>query len=416
LLKNHCCFPAQLFVCAFLIQFQLTVKAVDFDVSTPQQLSNALSAASAGDRIVLSNGDYGQLDIHNRNYSSYITLLPATANNDVRFSNIEFQNASYVRLSNLTIISEGREGIGIFSGSHHIQVLDTEIYGMNQFDRSAPHFSQAANLYGINTNGNVHNLLIENIDAHDFLSSAYLFTGISDSIIRGNRCDWVASDCYKFAGADGILFENNFGAGNIYSAPDAHVDFVQGQGAVSNSIFRGNVALMNTRTFQGLFFDDATYTNLTFENNLISTANNRGISVSGELSSGIVARYNTVLRTGGSQKATFISLPPGSTKEFNIETNNTTKNGNRFPGTNIVTQWDDQDDIAHYDLYYTNADRGPGAIIQDFTPVAGSPAFNTVGAFERIHELLLNGSSPQSGDRNFFAIPPVLHLLLDSSQ
>jgi len=386
---------------------------VDIEVSTPQQLSTALSTASAGDRIVLSDGNYDQLDIFNRNYQGYITLLPAAGNRNVRFSNIEIENSSYIRLSGLTVISEGREGIGIFSGSHHIQVINSEIYGSNQFNRAAPSYTQVSNLYGINTSGNVHNVLIENIDAHDFSSSAYLFTGISNSIIRGNRCDWVASDCFKFSGANGILFENNFGAENIYSSPDAHVDFVQGQGEVSNSIFRGNVALMNTRSFQGLFFDDATFTNLTFENNLISTAHNRGISVSGDQSSGIVARYNTVLRTGGSQKATFISLPSGSIKAFNIESNNTTKNENRFPGNNIIAQWDDQNDIAHYDLYYINADRGPGATIQDFAPVAGSPAFDTVGAFERIHELLENTAPSQPLSGSFPAMPAILNLLTD---
>ena len=388
------------------------------EVSSPAELIAALNAASGGETIRLTDGNYGSLDLHNYDFTNYVTITSKNTAAGVRFDNIDIDNSSYLILDDLTIIPGAREGVGVFGESHHIQVRNSDIYGANRYDRSAPDYTQVSTLYGVNVGEDSHNVLIENNSVQDITSSAYLFSGANNLTIKENHCNWVASDCFKFAGVNNLLFENNFGAQHIYSAPGAHVDFVQGQGQVSNAVFRGNIAIMGSRTFQGLFFDDATFTNILFENNLIYSANNRGISVSE--GSDIEARYNTVLRVAGSQKATFISLPSGSVKNHNIEANNTTKNENRFPGTNIVAQWDDSDDIAHYSDYYVNAMHGAFATIQDFRPVSGSPASNQAGAFTRIYQLL-NGNSGggnngggQGTGNGEFNPAPVNMLLLDN--
>ena len=371
-------------------------------VGSIDALRSALDNASAGDTILLEDGDYGLFDIHNYNFSDYVTLSSVNAKNAI-FASINVERSSFIKLDSLTFIPGAREGVGIFDDSHHVQVLNSKFYGVNQFNRDTPSYDQVTTLYGINVD-DANDLLIQDNEATDFKSSAYLFTSMANSIVKGNSCDWVASDCYKLSGVDSLLFENNFGAQNVYSSPDAHVDFVQGQGDVSNSVFRGNVAIMGSKSFQGLFFDDATFTNLTFENNLIYTGHIRGISVNGDNSTGIVARYNTILRTANTQKATLIFLPDNSIKELNIEANNVAKNNDRF-GDNIITQWDDLTDIAHYSLYYTNATHGPYATIADFTPIKGSLADGQFGAFKRINELLNGNSKPY--------LSPVLMLLID---
>lgn len=397
---------------AFVIVIEVSAAPGEIvSVASDTELIQALNSAEGGELIQLGGGFYDAVDIHDFAFSSYVTIQSANSSDPAVFSNIEFKRSSYVRVNNVRVNHPGREGIGIFDASHHIQVLNSEVYGQNQFDRNNPSYEQVSSLYAVNVNGDVNNILIENIDAHDVKSSAYLFTNISDSEIRENKCDWVASDCYKFSSADGILFENNFGARNIHSSPTAHVDFVQAQGTMSNSIFRGNVALMaSPQSFQGLFFDDATFTNLTFEDNLISTSSIRGISVSspknGTPSSGIVARNNTVLIPGGAFKASLILVPSGSIVEDNIVSSSVTKNPDRI-GSNIVAQWDDDDDIAHYDQYYVNADRGRGATIEDFRPVLGSVAEDQKGAFRRIYELL-NGAS-----KSLSPMPAIMMLLDD---
>ncbi len=378
------------------------------EVSSPSQLLAALDNAVGGETIYLANGNYGNVDLHGYAFSGFVTLTSKNAAQDVQFGNIDIRDSSYLLIDDITIAVNAREGVGVFDGSHHIKVLNSNIHGSNRFDRSAPHYSQVSTLYGINVGGDSHDITVEGVRVEDVKSSAYLFGSSRDLIVRENHCDWVASDCFKLPNVDGVLFENNTGAQHIYAAPDAHVDFVQGQGAVNNGVFRGNVALIGNRTFQGLFFDGAVFTNLLFENNLIYTANNRGISVS--QGSNIEARYNTVLRVAGPQKATFISLPSGSVKNHNIEANNTTKNPLRFPGTGIISQWDDDDDIAHYSDYYVNAMHGPFASIDDFRPVANSPAANQVGAFSRINQLINGASKPPKSE---LTIAPMLPMLLD---
>jgi hypothetical protein len=58
--------------------------------------------------------------------------------------------------------------------------------------------------------------------------------------------------------------------------------------------------------FRGIFLDDARFTNVMIERNIIVTSMIRGISVSGARNT--VARYNTVLDVPGAGKATYVML------------------------------------------------------------------------------------------------------------
>ena len=242
-----------------------------------------------------------------------MTLESSNKSNPAVFSHIEIEASNYLRIDTVKVVAESREGVGVFASSN-VQILNAWIHGKNQFNRQAPVYTQVSTLYGINVGDGSSNVVIEGNSVSDVQSSAYVFFGVSEIKVDANRCDWVASDCFKFGGLDQATVTNNFGAQHIYASPSAHVDFMQGQGQVSNSVFRGNVALMGNRSFQGLFFDDAEFDNLLFEDNLIYTAHNRGISVSS--GRGIIARYNTVLRLAGSQKATFSALPSGVSKSL----------------------------------------------------------------------------------------------------
>jgi len=401
-------------------------------VSSSAELDMALTNARGGDTIRLNPGTYTAnisnspaFQIAGRDYTDFVTIESANPSNRAQFSSIRIVDSSYIKLNNLKVVVNGREGIGIFNGSHHVQLLNTEIHGANRFDRRAPNYTQVSSTYGVYVNGNlrelvsrgfpattVSNVVIQNNTVQDIKSSGYLFSSMENSIVKGNKCDWMAADCYKLATVDGLDFVNNFGARNIYASPDAHVDFVQGQGPVSNSRFIGNVALAGSaQSFQGLFFDDATYSNLTFENNLIHTASIRGISVSsprrGTPSSGIVARFNTVLRPAVSDaesdnhKASDILIPSGSINENNIVSNITTRASQRLRGTSgretVVAQYDRADRDFFYNRYYKNATRGRGATIADFAPITGSYG-ESKGAFVRINQLLADAEEADTGD------------------
>lgn len=386
-----------LFVSAFVLCFTFLLSSnaigATFNVNNSTGLLSALELAQAGDFIELGDGDYKGFTISDRHFSDFVTIAPSDGDRRIDVSGeVSINNSSYIRVNGLNVIADGRQAMSISLGSHHIEIKNSDLAGLDQFDRESPAYTQVTTFYAMNVS-DASNIHIDGVYGHDTSNAAFLFSDIEDSIIRNNICDWVAGDCFKFSGADGIVFENNVGARNIYSSPTAHVDFVQGQGDVSNSVFRGNIAIMGTRSFQGLFFDDAVFTNLIFENNLIYTVNIRGISVVGSGGNGIVARNNTILipptpDNGRGNKASLILLPDNSINENNIVSNTTTKNDVRFDGGNILAQWNDDDDTAYYGLYYQNATSGAWATLEDFRPVLGSVAENEKGAFCRILEVL----------------------------
>jgi len=133
---------------------------------------------------------------------------------------------------------------------------------------------------------------------------------------------------------------------------------------------------------QGIFLDDAAYTNVLIEQNIIYTGMTNGIVVSE--GSGIVIRENTVLNTSDSgAKATVIRAPSGQTVIDNIISN--TKG--EVQGSNIRVQHTNPGADLHYSDLFVNAEADLGITIQDLRPVPGSLA-ETTGAFARIAELL----------------------------
>ena len=74
----------------------------------------------------------------------------------------------------------------------------------------------------------------------DLQSSATVFFGVSDIKVDANHCDWGAYECSKFGGVDKASVTINGGAQHIYASLNAHVDFMQGLGKMSNAVFRAN--------------------------------------------------------------------------------------------------------------------------------------------------------------------------------
>jgi len=403
------------------------------NVNSSDQLEDALADANGGDVILLAAGEYSgnvpdsnEFRVTGRDFGKYVTIASADKTNPAQFSGFHIIDSSYISLDGIKVVAQGREGIGIFNGSHHIKVLNSQVSGHTRFERDNPHYSQVSTLYGIYANGylpelraqgfamhDVKSVIVQNNDVQDIQDSGYAFFNIEKSLIMDNGCDWMAADCFKLGRADNIDFFNNTGASNIYSSPSEQADFVQGQGQISNSRFIGNVALAGSeQIFQGLVFDGATYTNLTFENNVIHVPSIHGISVSsprsGAPSSGIVARYNTVLHPAGgdygtnSNTASLILVPSDSVQENNIVANINTKTERRISGTpgreNIIAQFNRSDRSHFYDDYYVNVGKGRGALIRDFSPVPGS-AGETKGAYMRILELI-NGVPSNSNILN----------------
>lgn len=355
-------------------------------VSNATELTNALNNATGGETILLQNGNYGRLLLE-KEYSDYVTIRSANGNRGAVLGNITIDGSSHVRIDNVEVAGGGGQAVYIINGSEYIDILNSDIHGP-LMDRNNPNYVQLHRMQFVIRSYGPRHIRIEGNDVHDANNGPTTFGG-SDITIRNNNCDYVASDCFKFAGVSDVLFENNVGAQHIYSAPDAHVDFMQAQGSVKNGIFRGNVAIMGTRSFQGLFFGSTEPNdNVLVENNVIYTTHARGISFNNN-STNITIRYNTVLNATDVGGEVSYILGPGN-RQYNVMGR---KLGQaEISGTNYTLQDDDPDHPLFYDKFYQNATKGPGLTIEDLHPVAGSPADGQVGAYERIYELLGEGT------------------------
>jgi small basic protein len=344
-----------------------------------------LEAASGGETLVLDDGDYGTVELADKTYADHVTIM-AENHRQAVLAKIELSNVHYLRVCGVTTTS-GREGVLIGDASSYVEILESEFYGGSaMFDRDNPDYTQVSQLYGLQANGGSSHLLIENNYAHDVQSSGFVFFGVSDIVVRGNEADWLQSDGFKFAGVTNALVENNTGMQQVHSSPEAHVDFMQAQGDMSDSVFRGNVALMNTRSFQGLFFGNGTFANILLEQNVIYTGHTRGISVD---CATCEATHNTIL--AAEENGVFLIHKQVTIHGVGTTTNNVTSTYLSVSGTSGSDhrlQYEDPASDFYYDDYYENATAGPGLTIQDLRPVAGSPADGQVGAYDRINDLL----------------------------
>ena len=358
--------------------------ATTYSVSTVTQLQSALSKAASGDTILLAAGNYGALDLSNKQYSSYVTLRSADPDNEAVLTSVKMDNSSFIRLNDLHVsaTSNGADGarvVGI-TNSHDIAVVNSEINGKVDSDFSG--------YYGLFAKS-CSNITFANNYVHDVHDGVVIF-GAQNTRITGNLVDYIGSDFFKFAGLNGTLIENNTGGGHLYPSADAHADFMQFQGATNNGVIRGNVYLaQNNERAQGIFMgSDQLHTNILIEQNIIYSGKANAIYVG--YGSGITVRDNTLLSTPDlGHTAANIHVPSGSVVQNNIVTG---ANGGTS-GTNIILQYDDPKDINYYDKLFVNATAGLGITLDDLRPITGSLA-ETKGAYARLMDLLDGISEP----------------------
>jgi hypothetical protein len=356
------------------------------NVSTPAELQAALKNATGGETIRLAAGNYGSLSINNRSYASTVTIQSRPGQLAV-FNQLSITNSSRLTVDRVRVSYPTNPPFNSTLGlvkvdgtSSDVTVSNSRIHG--------PIDGNYAGGTGVRVEGTTTGVRIENNMIHD-IRDGMLFSDATNLSVIGNQVENIRKDVMSFIGVQRVLIENNTGARFRHPESGDHLDFIQFQGQDSRDvIIRGNVVLPGSAVnSQGIFMDDAKYTNFTIENNVIYAGNNRGISFGTDAidGGGNVARYNTILTPpnwGG--KAGLLSVPGGN-NEYNITSHNSKNDGIR--GTNHVISYDDPGSPFYYNDYYRNAMAGPGITIEDLRPVAGSPA-EKIGAFARINELL----------------------------
>ncbi|MGR3585593.1 MAG: right-handed parallel beta-helix repeat-containing protein [Pseudooceanicola nanhaiensis] len=348
--------------------------AATVGITSRKALDRALAAAQGGETLVLADGAYGGLKIAGRSFRPAVTLTSATPRG-ARFDAVEITGSEGLILDQLHVASPDQ---GTFSSavvsiqaSSGITLRDSEVNGPVDGDFSGHH--------GLHTDLGSRDITFARNYVHDVKNGA-TFIDTSALTVTGNVIDRIGNDSFKLIAITGGVIDGNTGARNVFPQPGSHLDFVQFQGADSRDIvLRGNVFLPGARTdVQGIFLDDARFTHVMIERNIIVTSMIRGISVSGARNT--VARYNTVLDVPGAGKATYVMLD-GEVYGNIMSTYPGDKKLGIYEG-NLLLQHADPRGRWHYDTVFRNARAGSGITLADLAPVPGGLA-ESYGAMAR---------------------------------
>ncbi len=341
-------------------------------VANLAELGRALDGGAQ--EILLANGAYGDLSIEGRTFDPPV-IIRSEVGREARFTSIAILATQGIRIESvhvdnplngtrtgaLVLVSDGSRDV-VFRDSRVNARVDDIFSGFValQSDKGAQDVTFADNML------------------HDVRRGG-LFINTTGLVVRGNTVDRISEDSFKFIAVHDVLIENNTGARLVYPDPGAHLDFIQFQGADSSRItIRGNVSLPGNAaaaTAQGIFLDDAHYSDVLIERNIIVTGMIRGVS----LSSGtrVVARYNTVLDVEGiGSKATLVIVDGQVYGNIMGSYPNDKTIG---AGRNLVLQKSALGRPWHYDRVFANADRGIGITLKDLRPVENQ-LVNSYGA------------------------------------
>jgi parallel beta-helix repeat protein len=365
-----------------------------YNVSTAAQLTTALSAAKAGDVIVLANGEYGSVTI-DKNYSDFVTIQSATPLG-AKFDSITINNSSYLKIDGVHVDCPTNTGSALvaINDSSHVIVTDCEVNG--KVDTVYPIVGPQ---FGIRAESSSY-ITIDNNDVHNVANGIAVFS--SDHLtVTANTVDYVGADGFKFGNIDTALIENNTGPRYVYPEADAHEDFMQFQGDASRNVtVRGNVFLpQNVTDVQGIFFSGAGgHSNILIEDNIIYTGMHNGIYVA-DSSTGITVRDNTVIAPDG--ETTAIVVPDSATTNGNLVMGRL----GQLEDGDLSIQNSNPSGSYYYKNYFPDLDTSNGVTLAELKPKAGSLA-ETYGAHDRLAELLDGSSEGDSGSGGETTPPP----------
>jgi hypothetical protein len=252
-------------------------------------LSSAISSASGGAVICLSNGSYSA-NVTKANKSSMVTVKPA-ASASPTLSYSMLNQATNLRFEGLHFTG----GIEALGPSSQLQFVDNEFSGP----------------FGIHTNGQeasngseVTDVLIDGNNMHELdysgnqgTANGYGVTasnGVARFTIVGNTIKSPASDYIQFASPDTVVIDRNTFLGpSLLGSHQDHQDLVQIFGGGKNIAFTNNVA-RHTETQESLLFQEGSFSNVRIENNLFDH-DSRGYTCQLYQSTGMIFRNNTVV-------------------------------------------------------------------------------------------------------------------------
>jgi len=292
-----------------------------YQVSSQDELYEALAKASGGDVIEVASGDYGEFFLLDTSYSSAVTITAADPSDPPVFASVQLWEVDNLTFDNVVVdfepdvdTVEWTSAVRI-DGSSEITFSNSTINGGDAvagIPADSEAGTQGANGimgYPIGYGFGVYSsdgIVIENCDISEF------GTGFRGSNIDG--LEIIASEfsdirTVPIAGADfnDVLIDGNYLSEVTpwsFSSAGDHGDFihiytVEGQTEPSDNIVITNNYMVQGEgvSVLGIYLDDnlndAGYTNVVIDNNVIVNGNAQGITV--ENADGITITNNTLI-------------------------------------------------------------------------------------------------------------------------
>ena len=148
------------------------------NVSNLAELESRLSSSDGGETILLEPGHYGDLDIINKDYGSFVTIQSANTAKPAVFNSVTIQGTSYLRLDNV-LLSNSSNGeaassiLSISGGSEFIEFINSEAHGLIDDDYSGHR------IIDVEESSEVFDYGVSGIFAPTFVSQAVCFSSIS---------------------------------------------------------------------------------------------------------------------------------------------------------------------------------------------------------------------------------------------
>jgi Right handed beta helix region len=288
----------------------------DIRVTSNATLKTALTAAKAGDRILLAAGNYGDVAIKGLNFASDITIMSASATNAAKINILSVTDSSHIKFQGLEIgrplLTGEPEWTRYASVKNGTNITFNSVYFHGSLDGNSANDGQ-----GLNVTASKF-VTIQN-SRFEQLTRGVVFADSSDLTLKGNSFRNLRSDGADFAAVQRVTIDANtfrdFKPVGL-DHPDAIQFWTSGTTKASTDILISNNQIFqgNGGGIQAIFLRDEVgtlpYQNVRITNNVayvpdfhngIALLGGRNVEISG----------NTVLS------------PTTDTKKFTIRLENT---------------------------------------------------------------------------------------------
>jgi hypothetical protein len=262
---------------ALLVIFSVTPvdAARTYNVSTRAGLADAIARVSGGDRIILASGNYGNVDIRNKTWSTDVMLASASSANPARIEILTVNAVSHLSIKSLHIgrpLNPGEASYAIFGYFRNVSAVTLDdVFVRGSIDGNPVNDGNGLNF--VDSRG-----VTVKASRFEQLGRGVQMSGSTDLTLTGNVFRQMRTDGMNFANVQRVLIDSNMFS-DFFVGEGDHPDAIQfwtlgTKQASTNIIIRNNQIFQGRGAgTQGIFLTDQVgtlpYQNVRIENNLL---------------------------------------------------------------------------------------------------------------------------------------------------